>query len=312
MLGPIKNSIDKKKTKITHSMMINRRRAPSTQVSREKKMEGHLREYSYADIINGDRLKGTKKGDVRDAKGYLHSVKGGKKWQVFLYGYQRIVNSTFLNILQPCLDAFTQDSGKYFEDRIKCISFKEEFVKKNGRLKARLLSNKSIEDFLGLNEYVLSKKRLAITTKQVSTILTDKTKLKDFLGEALFNNQEVACLAIHDTTFKKDLMYKVFERNDVLDILTERLTPDTSKAGLVVEDYNVEGQKTLLRYESSPGKMKNIVEIEIRNDSDVHYREVRFNMYSKDTLTLLLNGLKDRPKISGDKVIYYGKAINFA
>ena len=74
---------------------------------------------------------------------------------------------------------------------------------------------------------------------------------------------------------------------------------------------NVEGQKILLRYRKNDGKIKNIVEIEIRNDSATHYRQVRFNMYSKDALYLLLfNVNKSSYKSYNDAIYTYYKAIS--
>jgi hypothetical protein len=291
-------------------MSINRRRAPSSQISREKKLAGHLREGDYAKLIGGDTISGTQKGDVLDKKGNLYSVKSGKKWQVFLYAYDRISDSRHLKILQPCLDAFTKDSQQYFKDRIKCIEFKEAYVREHGRSKAKQLDNEVVINALGANEYIEAKERLAKSTTSVRDRLQDKNVLRRFLGEALFNNEEVSFLAIKDSTYKKDDFFKVFAKEDVLDIFSDRLYPEVSRAGNVPEDYNVPAQKTLLCYLRDNGKSKNIVEIEIRNDSDVHYRQVRFNMYSKDALTVLLERRSPLPVkevFNGVKV--YGLAI---
>lgn len=291
-------------------MPINRRRAPSSQISREKKVSGHLRESDYATLIDGKTIKGTQKGDVIDKKGNLYSVKSGKKWQVFLYRYDRISVSRYLKILQPCLDAFTKNTNLYFEDRIKCIAFKEAYVKKYGRAQAKQLSNNEVKNALGANAYILSKEQLAQSTSAVRESLKDKAILRKFLGEALFNNEEVSFLVIKDSTYKKDEFFKVFAKQDILDIFSSKLFPEVSKAGNVPEDYNVAAQKILLCYLKANGISKNIVEIEIRNDSDKHYREVRFNMYSKDTLTLLLEmaePLHTHETCSGVKL--YGRAV---
>jgi hypothetical protein len=122
----------------------------------------------------------------------------------------------------------------------------------------------------------------------------------------------VEYLAIKDSTYKKDGLFKVFGKNDVLEILSLRLSPAVSSAGRIPEDYNVAGQKTLLRYKkSSQGKEKNIVEIEIRNDSPIHYRQVRFNMYSKDALHILLESKKCRSgKRLCDGVVAFGYAAD--
>jgi hypothetical protein len=135
--------------------------------------------------------------------------------------------------------------------------------------------------------------------------------LREFLMEALFNNQEVDFLAIRDDTYIKDKKFRIFEREEVIEILSRRLEPSVSQAGKVPEDYNVASQKTLLCYKKENGKNKNIVEIEIRNDSSTHYRQVRFNMYSRDTLYLLLRELDKKPSMEiNESVIAYGKALS--
>ena len=291
-------------------MQINRRRAPSTEISRAKKLGGHAQETQYAELIGGSTIRGTRKGDVQDKHGNLHSVKSGRKWQIFLYGYNRISSSQHLSILQSCLDAFTIDAAKYFEDRTECIALKEAHIQQHGRAKALRLTNDAVESALKNNEYIRSKNKLSIATHSVCKALHDKTFLRQFLGEALFNNTEVSFLALKDSTYKQDELFKVFSRDDVLDILTSRLFPSLSKAGHVPEDYNVPGQKTLFCYKTTAGVTKNIVEIEIRNDSNVHYRQVRFNMYSKDTLSILL---ESSPRLPSSQlcngVVVFGKAI---
>lgn len=292
-------------------MTINRRRAPSSLISRTKKLDGHANEDDFADLIGGETLGGTQKSDVRDSNGYLHSVKSGKKWQVFLYGYERISKSKSLKILKPCLDAFSTNPEEYFTDRIKCIEFKENYVSRYGRAKAKLLSNQEVSKALGKNLYIQSKEDLAKSTSLVCNALQDKMFLREFLMEALFNNKEVDFLAIRDDTFLKDRKFRIFAREEVIEILSQKLEPSVSQAGKVPEDYNVASQKTLLCYKKENGKNKNIVEIEIRNDSSTHYRQVRFNMYSRDTLYLLLKELDKKPsKTINKSVIAYGKALS--
>ncbi len=275
-------------------------------------MGGHLREGEYAELISATIIPGTTKGDVRDTKKLLHSVKSGKKWQIFLYCYNTISKSKYLNILQPCLEAFTIDSHKYFEDREKCIAFKERFVKKYGRERAKSLTNNEVISNIGVNAYVQAKEQLALKTKEICLALNNRDFLRNFLAEAIFKNTEVTFLVVKDSTYKKDQLFKVFHRDDVLDILSESLFPHVSKAGRVPEDYNVEGQKTLLRYMAPNEVLKNLVEIEIRNDSEVHYREVRFNMYSKDTLHLLLGSNQNLSvKEYSREVSLYGRAITY-
>lgn len=286
-------------------MTINRRRAPDSDTSRGKKLEGHKNEAVYASLIGGETIPGRGKGDVLDGLGLKHSVKSGKKWQIFLYSYERIEGSRYLCHLKPCLDAFTLNYDTYVNDRIKCIELKEFLVKKYGGPAVSRMSNGDITKSLGVNEYVMAKERLSRATQLVCRKLQDKVFLSKFLAEAIFNGEEVKYLAVKDGS-----IFRVFSSVDVLAVLTSGLTPANSKAGRVAKDYNVDGQKVLLRY-SKGNKDKNIVEIEIRNDSEQHYREVRFNMHSKDFLALLLgeNSSLESMKLR-DGVILYGKAID--
>lgn len=289
---------------------INRRRAPSSLISSQKKLGGHHRERIYAKLIGGIVLLGTKKGDIKDINGKLHSVKSGKKWQVFLYGYGRISTGQHINILKPCLDAFPENYAQYLVDREKCIAYKELYVLNNGREAAKYLSNDDVAATLGANTYIEAKNKLEKATLSVRELLNDKDILRSFLDEAIFNNGEVAYLAIEDTISNKDRIFRVFSRDDVLNILSRRLYPAISTAGRVPEDFNVAGQKTLLRYEKVNGQHKNIVEIEIRNDSAIHYRQVRFNMYAKDALYLLLSELGPlSEKVINNYLMVHGKAI---
>ena len=52
-----------------------------------------------------------------------------------------------------------------------------------------------------------------------------------------------------------------------------------SVAGQQIDDINLDGQKTIMRYKT------NIVELEIRNDKSV-YRQVRFNMKRQKAIDL--------------------------
>ena len=101
-------------------------------------------------------------------------------------------------------------------------------------------------------------------------------------------------------------VYRIFDKDDILDKLINNTFPSISKPGNVPEDFNVEGQKVLFKYNLGLEKPKNIIEIEVRNESEIKYRLIRFNMYSKDMLNLLKN--LHHKKI-GKEIILYGKAI---
>lgn len=286
-------------------MPINRRRAPSSKISSEKKKDGHKNEVIFASLIKGEVIKGTQKGDVKDSFNNSYSVKGGKKWQIFLYTRKRIKESIYLNILQPCIDSFPNDYEKYLKDRVTCISFKEKYILENGREAGKLLSNEKVIKKLGENVYFSSKILLNKNNIIISKKLLDKEVLKNFYNEALFNNNEVKFLTIKDNRIKDRNVFKIFTKDDVLNILTEKTFPQISKAGRVPEDLNIEGQKILLCYKKDNGIFKNIVEIEVRNESEDKYRLLRFNMYSKDALDLLEKLPK---KLINNSIITYGDA----
>lgn len=292
-------------------MAINRRRAPSSATSSEKKLSGHRVEFEYAKLIGGETISGTKKGDVKDLNGNLHSVKSGKKWQVFLYRYARVSETKYLKILLPCLDAFPVDYGIYVTDREKVIGFKEKYLKENGRTEFTTLSNETLEKELNPNFYIRAKYNLRDLTGNICDALKNEQFRRKFLMEAIFNNEEVEFLTIMDSTYEIDSYFKVFPKDYVLSTLSRKLFPEVSKAGTAPDDFNVGGQKIIMRYETSEGKAKNIVEIEIRNDSSKHYREVRFNMYSRDVLYLLLeNSNTIEKRFVRDRVLAFGAAIN--
>ena len=74
---------------------------------------------------------------------------------------------------------------------------------------------------------------------------------------------------------------------------------ENSVAGNIPTDLNIEGQKVLFRYKT------NVVEIEIRNDSIRHFKQVRFNMLREKALELILEKTKLLNKIN-ENVIFFG------
>ena len=287
------------------------RRGASSSISSGKKKAGHAAERDFADVINGSRISGTKKGDVIDSLNRQYSVKNAEKhFQIFLYNHSRLKQSTYLKTLTKCLDAFPADSQQYFEAREKCLNYKLNYLTKHGRSKAKQLTNHELAQNIGHNLYLDSKTKLSLATLWVVNKIQTSKSIENFLNEAIFNNNEVEFLAIRDIHVSRDRKFKVFHRDDVLRILASELQVSQSAAGRSPKDLNIAGQKILFRYQSSTARWKNLIEIEVRND-DSHYREVRCNMKASDTLQILVSafGSTGAKKINED-VMAFGIAAN--
>lgn len=132
--------------------------------------------------------------------------------------------------------------------------------------------------------------------------LQDKNRLKAFLSKSIFNGGEVQFLTI----FSKDSNIHVFYYKDVIDILAQNFSVENSRA-LNLNQTNA--QKVLFK---SP---INIGEIETRNDSKVHYKEIKFRLNAKKTLEILTNNItnKDIPKtingVFNERIYRYEQAI---
>jgi len=124
--------------------------------------------------------------------------------------------------------------------------------------------------------------------------LKDKKLLRAFLSKSLFNSGEINYL-----TVRHEEIFHVFLNTDVLKVLCDNLEICNSKAITVGQ---LPEQKVLFRY-----KGKNLGELEMRNDSEVHYREVRFNMLKPKIMGLLFEKITVVKKLD-DKVLIYGKA----
>lgn len=81
--------------------------------------------------------------------------------------------------------------------------------------------------------------------------------------------------------------------------MSEKLEVCNSK---VISAGQTPEQKVLFRY-----KGKNLGELEMRNDSPVHYREIRFNMVKPKAVEFLFNEIALTKKYS-DCVLLYGEA----
>lgn len=141
---------------------------------------------------------------------------------------------------------------------------------------------------------VEAKERLRTPIKKLAEKLQGRPLLKAFLNKSLFNGGEVKYL-----TVKQDGVFHIFLNRDVIKLLGKYLEVTNSRA---LSAGQIPEQKVLFRY-----KGINLGELEMRNDSEKHYREIRFNMIKPKVMSLLFM-IPKTGKYS-NKVFIYGNAV---
>lgn len=141
---------------------------------------------------------------------------------------------------------------------------------------------------------VAAKERLRRPMRKLAELLQDKRRLRAFLNKALFNAGEVNYL-----TVKHEHIYRVFLNQDIIKAFSDNLEVCNSKA---LSAGQMPEQKVLFRYDG-----RNLGELEMRNDSEIHYREVRFNMIKPKVMDLLFAKIP-LTQVFSDKVWIYGNA----
>lgn len=151
----------------------------------------------------------------------------------------------------------------------------------------------SRRDYLENKE--LYKRRLQKPMRKLCQRLREKRLLAAFIDKSMFNSGEVDFLVI-----KEGRVFHVFWSREVVDVLTNNYEVENSKAR---GKNQFDDQKVIFRVSN-----KTHGEIEMRNDSDIHYREVKFWLDKKLTFELLASQIKKSQKFS-DRIILYDKAI---
>ena len=139
-----------------------------------------------------------------------------------------------------------------------------------------------------------AKERLRRPMKKLADLLQDKRRLRAFLNASLFNAGEVNYL-----TVKHEGVFHVFLNQDVIRVFNDNLEVCNSRA---LTTGQTPEQKVLFRY-----KGLNLGELEMRSDSVIHYRQIRFNMIKPKVMALLFEMLPLTSKFN-DKVWVYGNA----
>lgn len=141
---------------------------------------------------------------------------------------------------------------------------------------------------------IAAKERLRIPMVKLAEKLKERPRLKAFLNKSLFNGGEVNYL-----TVKQDGVFHVFLNKDVIDALGDNLEVCNSRA---ISAGQMPEQKVLFRY-----KGRNLGEIEMRTDSEIHYQEVKFSITKPKAMEVLFEKIPMARKFN-EKVFVYGNA----
>lgn len=174
---------------------------------------------------------------------------GVKKWQIFLYSKSRFKEDPIFQGVNRLGDLFIQCIDCFPENR-------QEY----------------------LNDKDSAKTRLQTYMKELKNELSDPKILKAFLEKSLFNAGEVTFFVI-----KKDEEFHIFWNEDVVNTIANNLQVENSKARIAGE---FDAQKVVFKLKSNKTTLG---EIEMRNDSDIHYREVKFWLSKPLTTRLLID-----------------------
>lgn len=139
-----------------------------------------------------------------------------------------------------------------------------------------------------------AKEKLRIPMKKLAGKLQNPNLLRGFLAKSLFNGNEATYL-----TVKHNGIFHIFWNKDVINTLGQCLEVCNSKA--IISGQTPE-QKVLFRYGGV-----NVGEVEMRNESLVHYQEIRFNMIKPKIMKLLFEKIPLTAQFN-ESVLVYGNA----
>ena len=140
----------------------------------------------------------------------------------------------------------------------------------------------------------VSKERLMTPMRELKDRFQRKALLRAFLRKSIFNGGEVNYL-----TFLHNDKFHVFWSDDVVNIMADSFVVKNSKAR---KKGDFDDQKVIFTVAD-----KNIGELEMRNDSEKHYGEVRFNINKVPCVDMLFGAELEIREFS-DEVVLYGEA----
>lgn len=253
------------------------RRAMTSEQASLKKISGHVNEYDFAELIGGKVNLGTHtdKKDVIDQQHRSHSVKGGTWWQIFLYARSRLLHNTIFrgignlaDIMIQCIDAFPEDRSDYLEN------------KRDAKIR--------LQEPMRLLKQEIEKPNI----------------FPALLEKSIFNGGEVNYLSILPYNLANTLPinekhFHVFSQSDVVSLLSTHLEIQNSKAR---GRGQMDDQKVIFRFDN-----KNLGEIEIRTDSNQHYKEIKWRVHAPSIFRILVAQLESATK-GNQQISVYGRA----
>jgi len=139
------------------------------------------------------------------------------------------------------------------------------------------------------------KRELQNPMRELCEKLREKRVLAAFIDKSMFNSGEVDFLVI-----KEEGIFYIFWSKEVVKILADNYVVENSKAR---GKNQFDDQKVIFKVEG-----KTHGEIEMRNDSEIHYREIKFWLDKKLTFNLLKSQIKGIQNFIS-KIIFYGETI---
>lgn len=246
----------------------------TSEVASLKKISGHITEHDFAELIGGQVNAGNQqaKKDVIDKQHKSHSVKSGTFWQIFLYRRSHWESNTIFRGMGNIADIMIQCLDAFPENR---------------------------------NDYLADKHKYKIALqepmKKLLQELNNNRFFPAFLSKALFNGGEVDYLTIKRSNGK----FHIFAQKDVLKTLEENMKLENSRARTKSQ---YDSQKVLFKIKNTKGKFVNTGEIEVRNDSKIHYREMKCRFNGNKIFELLEREIGAGEK-KASNVLAHGEAI---
>lgn len=139
-----------------------------------------------------------------------------------------------------------------------------------------------------------AKEKCRIPMRKLAELLQEKRRVRSLINKAMFNGGEVNYL-----TVRHNNIYHIFLNKDVVNVFADAVEVTNSKA---ITKSQTPEQKVIFKY-----KGNNLAELEMRNDSPIHYRQIRFNMLKPRMMDLLFDKIPQTKKFN-ESVFVYGNA----